>query len=98
MDLLRWWRFWSGGGVAGDRVGRRDARDFARWMQIAPKVSGVHWRRRASDEGPAEALTRPAAVVPNPVTGRAAPGWLYSASTRVHCETVLRSFYDFHLA
>uniref|UniRef100_UPI001ABF7C72 site-specific integrase n=1 Tax=Streptomyces africanus TaxID=231024 RepID=UPI001ABF7C72 len=97
MDLLRWWRFLSGWDVAWNRASRRDARDFARWMQIAPKVSRAHWRHRASGEGPAEALTRPSAGVPNPVTGRAAPGSLYSASTRVHCETVLRSFYDFHL-
>ncbi|MEW1824155.1 tyrosine-type recombinase/integrase [Streptomyces sp. NPDC088196] len=97
MDLLRWWRFLSGWGVAWDRASRRDARDFARWMQIAPKASRVHWRHRASGERPLEPVTRPAAGVPNPVTGRAAPGRLYSASTRVHCETVLRSFYDFHL-
>jgi hypothetical protein len=37
MALLRWWRFLSGWGVAWDRVSRRDARDFARWMPIAPK-------------------------------------------------------------
>ncbi|MFH9067610.1 integrase [Streptomyces coeruleorubidus] len=51
MDLLRWWRFLSGWGVAWDRVSRQDARDFARWMQIAPKVSRVHWRHRASVRG-----------------------------------------------
>jgi hypothetical protein len=97
MVLLRWWRFLSGWGVAWDRVSRRDVRDFASWMQTAPKVSRVHWRHRASDEGPSEALKRPAAGVPNKVTGRAAPGLLYLASTRVHCESVLGSFYDFHL-
>ncbi|AZS75688.1 hypothetical protein DDE74_36610 [Streptomyces lydicus] len=31
------------------------------------------------------------------MTERAAPGPLYSVSTRAHCETVLRSFYTFHL-
>ncbi|MFI5681552.1 site-specific integrase [Streptomyces cellulosae] len=66
MDLLRWWRFLSGWGVAWDRVSRRDARDFARWMQIASKGSRVHWRHPASGEGPSEALKRPAAGVPNP--------------------------------
>ncbi|MFE1885240.1 tyrosine-type recombinase/integrase [Streptomyces diastatochromogenes] len=97
MDLLRWWRFLSGWGVTWDEVTRRDARDFARWMQIVPKASRVHWRHRASSEGTSEPVTRAAAGVPNSVTGRAAPGPLYSASTRAHCESVLRSFYAFHL-
>ncbi|MFI1394944.1 site-specific integrase [Streptomyces sp. NPDC020681] len=50
MDLLRWWRFLSGWGLAWGRATRLDARDFARWMQIAPKPARVHWRHRASDE------------------------------------------------
>ncbi|MFG3016791.1 site-specific integrase [Streptomyces cinerochromogenes] len=29
MDLLRWWRFLAGWGLAWDRVTRVDARDFA---------------------------------------------------------------------
>jgi len=35
--------------------------------------------------------------VPNPVTGKPAPGARYAAATVAHCETVLRGFYDFHL-
>ncbi|MFF2165425.1 site-specific integrase [Streptomyces sp. NPDC058175] len=74
MDLLRWWRFLAGWGVAWDRATRRDARDFARWMQIAPKPVRAHWRHRASSEHvPAQAV-RKATGVPNEVTGRAAPG------------------------
>ncbi|MGY0063643.1 site-specific integrase [Streptomyces sp. LZ34] len=41
MDLLRWWRFLSGWGVAWERATRVDARDFARWMRIAPKPVGA---------------------------------------------------------
>ncbi len=97
MDLLRWWRFLSGWGVAWDRATRVDARDFARWMRIAPKPTRSHWRRRSRGGIAPSPRSRPSAAVPNAVTGRAAPGPLYSASTRAHCETVLRSFYDFHL-
>lgn len=96
MDLLRWWRFLGAVGVEWRRATRAEARDFARWMAIAPKPVRVHWRRRADD-----AEVRPVAGavpgVPNSVTGRAGPGLMYAASTRAHCETVLRSFYDFHL-
>jgi site-specific recombinase XerC len=34
---------------------------------------------------------------PNPVTGKAAPGPGYAPATMAHSETVLRSFYEFHL-
>lgn len=89
-------RFLAGWGLAWDRVTRVDSRDFARWMQVAPKPVRVHWRRRTSS-GTAAASVRPLVGVPNPVTGRAAPGAMYSARTRVHSEAVLRSFYAFHL-
>jgi hypothetical protein len=44
MDLLRWWRFLWGWGIAWDRAVRSDARDFARWMKIANKPAPLHWR------------------------------------------------------
>ncbi|GAA0896734.1 site-specific integrase [Streptomyces asiaticus] len=97
MDLLRWWRFLSSWGVAWDRATRVEARDFTRWMQIAPKPTRVHWRHRVPDGAARSRESRPLAGVPNPVTGRAGPGLLYSASTQAHSETVLRSFYAFHL-
>lgn len=97
MDLLRWWRFLAGWGVEWNRATRLDARDFARWMQIAPKPSRVHWCRRVSGETASAPAVQGVAGVPNAVTGRAGPGRLYSVSTRAHCETVLRSFYAFHL-
>jgi site-specific recombinase XerD len=33
----------------------------------------------------------------NPVTGKRSPGRGYATATVVHCESVLRAFYDFHL-
>ncbi|MEU7017124.1 tyrosine-type recombinase/integrase [Streptomyces sp. NPDC046385] len=96
MDLLRWWRFLEGWGLAWDRVTRRDARDFARWMQVAPKPVRVHWRRRAQGDSLPRLASRLVGV-PNPMTGKAAPGPMYSARTRVHAEAVLRAFYAFHL-
>lgn len=34
-DLLLWWRWLGAVGVAWDRATRAEARDFARWMQVA---------------------------------------------------------------
>ena len=82
MDVLRWLRFLWAAGVAWDRAGRADARDFCRWMQVAGKPVRPHWRTR----------DRPGSGPPAVASGVA-----YSPSVRAHCETVLRSFYDFHL-
>jgi hypothetical protein len=41
------------------------------------------------------ARTQPGA--PNPVTGKPSPDRGYATATVVHCESVLRGFYDFHL-
>jgi hypothetical protein len=38
-----------------------------------------------------------AAGMPNPVTGKPSPGRGYATATVVHCESVLRGFYEFHL-
>ncbi|MFJ9105796.1 tyrosine-type recombinase/integrase [Streptomyces sp. NPDC102405] len=96
MNLLRWWRFLDALGVEWRRATRAEARDFSRWMAIAPKPVRVHWRRRTADTK-VRSVARAPAGVPNSVTGRAGPGLMYAATTRAHCETVLRSFYDFHL-
>ncbi|MEV7817124.1 site-specific integrase [Streptomyces flaveolus] len=54
MDLLRWWRFLDAVEVEWDRATRAEARDFARWMTIAPKPVRAHWRGRpASPHRPA---------------------------------------------
>ena len=82
MDLLRWFRFLRAAGVGWDRAGRAEARDFCRWLQVAGKPARPHWRTRDQPGG------GPPVV---------ASGVAYSPSVRAHCETVLRSFYDFHL-
>jgi len=82
LDLLRWFRFcWSDCGVAWDRVTRVEARDFCRWLQVAGKQPRPHWRA-APAAGPA---------------GLVSAGEAYAPSVRAHSETVLRSFYEFHL-
>ena len=82
MDLLRWFRFLAAAGVARDRAGRAEARDFCWWLQVAGKPVRPRWRMRDRLGG------RPPAV---------ASVVAYSPAVRAHCETVLRSFYGFHL-
>ena len=95
MDLLRWFRFLWALGVAWDRATWVEARDFCRWFQIADKPVRPHWRRPDGDVGVvARSRTGPGV---NAVTGKAVVGSRYAAATVVHCETVLRGFYDFHL-
>jgi len=101
MDLLRWWRFLSGWDIPWDRATRVDARDFVRWMQIADKPTRLHWRHQKAGLA-TESTPRPQPQrelppgAPNPMTGKASPGPKYALNTRAHCETVLRTFYDFH--
>ncbi len=69
-------------------------------MRLADKPVRMHWRHRGKD--PAEILQpsrtgRPVPGTPNPVTGKPTIGKKHAPSTRAHCETVLRSFYGFHL-
>jgi len=82
MDLLRWFRFLKAVGVAWDRATQSEARDFARWMQVAGIPSRAHWR--SGDAGRSDASV---------AVGSATP---YSAAARAHSETVLRGFYEFH--
>ena len=99
-DLLLWWRWLAAVGVGWDKATPAEGRDFARWMRIADKPTRPHWRAepgpQSSRDSPGAA--KPAMVAVNPVTGKAAPGRKLAASTRAHAETVLRHFYDFHLA
>ncbi|QTJ70177.1 site-specific integrase (plasmid) [Rhodococcus sp. ZPP] len=80
MDLLRWFRFLWAIEVPWNHATRAEARDFTRWVQVTDKP-----RKPGPDAG-----------VPNPVTGKPKPGNKYAASTRGHCESVLRGFYEFH--
>lgn len=64
LDLLRWFRFcWSDSGVAWDRAGRADARDFSRWLQVAGKQSRPHWRTVLA--GPAAGVGAGGAYAPS---------------------------------
>jgi integrase len=95
MDLLRWFRFVWALGVEWDQATRVEARDFVRWLQVTVKPNRPHWRYPAGDAA-ASGAEPPAAMV-NAVTGKASRGVRYEPATVAHCESVLRSFYDFHL-
>jgi hypothetical protein len=81
MDLLRWFRFLWASGLAWDRATRSEG---------GISAGGCSW-----PESRRGALVRAG----RPGTGAAVPvaGKVYAPSVRVHSETVLRSFYDFHL-
>ena len=99
MDLLRWFRFCWAAGLAWDQVTRAEAGEFCRWLRIAGKPAGPHWRaRRAGGDGEAAAAAvagGPQAGSPDAVTGEPGPGRTYAVATVAHCETVLRHFYEF---
>jgi hypothetical protein len=74
---------------------REDARDFMLWMQLADKPKRVHWRHRdkaAADipQPRTESRKLPPGTA-NSVTGKPSIGTKYAATTRVHCESVLRT-------
>jgi site-specific recombinase XerD len=93
MDLLRWFRFTWAAGFEWDQATRAEARDFCRWLQLSDKPERDHWRTGR----PAGPGSGPAPGAVNAVTGKVSPGPGYAASTVAHCETVCRSFYDYHL-
>ncbi|MGH3185594.1 MAG: tyrosine-type recombinase/integrase, partial [Streptosporangiaceae bacterium] len=90
--MLRWFRFLQAISVPWDQATRAEARDFCRWLQLADKPARPHWRHPGDPPVP-----RPDAGAVNPVTGKSSPGRRYAASTAAHCETVIRTFYEFHL-
>ncbi|MDQ1428169.1 MAG: hypothetical protein QOK39_1645 [Acidimicrobiaceae bacterium] len=49
LDLLRWFRFLWAIGVPWERATATEARDFARWMQMAGKPARPHWRHPDED-------------------------------------------------
>ncbi|WP_203684294.1 hypothetical protein [Actinoplanes siamensis] len=90
MALLRWFRFLWAVEIVWREATRIEARDFSRWIQIGTKPVRPHWR----------APDKPVVMEPkrvNAVTGKRPAGDKYAPSTIAHCETVLRSFYGFHL-
>jgi integrase len=94
MDLLRWFRFLWAVQVEWDQATRAEARGFCSWIQLVDKPTRPHWRY---PDGGAAGTTAAGAGAPNPVTGKPSPGRRYATATVVHCESVLRGFYDFHL-
>ena len=92
MDLLRWYRFLWSVEVPWEQATRVEARDFSLWLRVADKPRRPHWRHPGE---PPVRLALPAA--PNALTGKPATGTKYAPSTAAHAESVLRSFYDFHL-
>ena len=98
MDLLRWFRFCWALRVPWDQATRIEARDFSRWIQIADKPPRFRQQRRHDEVSPGtSALGASPPGTANPVTGKPTPGRTYARATVLHCETVLRSFYEYHL-
>jgi integrase len=95
MDVLRWFRFLWAAGVCWDQATSAEARDFCCWIGLAGKPVRPHWRRPAGGAPGVRPAVAPG--TPNPVTGKRSPGRGYAAATVVHCESVLRGFYGFHL-
>jgi integrase len=96
MDLLRWFRFLWAVEIDWRQATRAEARDFCSWLQFAEKPTRPHWRYPDSG-APGTAAARRKPGVPNAVTGKPSPGRTYATATVLHCESVLRGFYDFHL-
>lgn len=97
-DLPRWWRFLHEIRKSWDHATRVEARDFVRWMRLADKPVGPHWRHRDEPERQGEQFSaRSAADGANLSSVKVATGGKYSAASRAHTETVSRAFYNFHL-
>lgn len=98
MDLLRWHRFLWTLEIPWNKATRAEARDFARWLQLADKPVRLHWRyqKYGLPPGGLPKQSRPDRGTPNPLTGKAGPGEKYAPTTRAHSETAIRLFYDFH--
>jgi hypothetical protein len=73
--------------------------DLLRWFRFLWAVEIPWWEATRSEARDfsrwIQITAKPKAV--NPVTGKRPPGRNYAPSTVAHCETVLRSFYAYHL-
>src|SRR5271165_4984763 len=94
------WPCCGGGGSCGRSkfagIRRPGRRDFCSWIQFAAKPVRPHWRYPGGG-APGAVTARAEAGTPNPVTGKPSPGRGYATATVVHCESVLRGFYELHL-
>jgi len=99
MDLLCWFRFLWAIEVGWERATRLEARDFCCWIQVSDKPSAALAACSPGSGGDLAGAGRSGktAGVPNAVMGKPSPGLKYASATVAHCETVLRSFYEFHL-
>jgi len=84
LALLRWFRFLCAAGVAWDRAGRAEARDFMLWLEVVAKPA----RGRS--------LAVPAQGLVNSVTRKPVAGSHYAVRTRRHNRAVVRAFYEYH--
>src|SRR5260370_8936640 len=110
MDLLRWWRFLAAVDVRWERATPVEGRDFSLWIRQAskPRVlpergrdaatgAGAGGRnRRRRPQSRREGMNGGLPGQGNQVTGKPSPGAGYAPRTVNHCETMLRTVYDFH--
>jgi hypothetical protein len=96
MDPLRWFRLLWAVEIGWDQATRAESRDFRSWIQLADKPTRPHWRY-PNGGAPGTTTTWRQPIVPNSLTGKPSPSHKHATATVVHCESVLRGFYDFHL-
>jgi site-specific recombinase XerD len=100
MDVLRWFRFLWAIECPWGQATRVEARDYCRWIQMVGKPARPE---RCGDAGEGvepqslRSVGKPVPGTPNPVTSKPSPARGYAPATVLHCETVLRGFYQFHL-
>jgi len=100
MDVLRWFRFLWAIECPWGQATRVEARDYCRWIQMVGKPARPERCGDAGDGVEPQSLRsvgKPVPGTPNPVTGKPSPARGYAPATVLHCETVLRGFYQFHL-
>ena len=97
MDVLRFLRFCWAVGVPWNEATRAEARDFCTWIQLVDKPAPARGRHGEQLAGHRSGRGGSRRGVPNALTGKRGPGAKYAPATVVHAETVLRSFYGFHL-
>ena len=91
-DLLRWFRFLWAIRVPWDQATRAEARDYSRWVQVGGKPESIRWARSADGPAAQHAVTAcVAALRPNRVTGKTAPGPAYAPATAARSPHALRS-------
>ena len=95
MDLLRWYRFmWKVARSPGTRRLAMRPATFACGSVSSISRGSPHWRHPDTAQ-PVAAGQAPG--TPNALTGKPTPSTKYAPRTVAHCESVLRSFYEFHL-